>query len=364
MKYFLIIIGLLITSSNIFSQSFNNPESIVFDKSNDRYLVSNANTGSNKGEILSLDPHTQEISQFISKGLNSPKGLIIVNNTIFCTDLTEVKGFDLSTGSLTTSIMIEESLFLNDITSDGINLFVSDNIKNKIFSINISTHKVTTLISGGDLSKPNGILYNQEKNSLIICSFRANSPIQSYDLNLNMLSFLIMTNISQMDGITIDQNGNYYVSSWNDNAIYKFDPLFKDSPIQISNGHYGPADIFYDIQNDVLAIPNFNSNAVNLMNMSPLQTGLDLNPNEIKIYPNPTSGLFTINFKRDIGTFVSIQIMDKSGNILHKVAVEKYSDKEYQDIVIDSKSIGLKKGVYFIKINIGEDVFMKRIAIL
>ena len=73
-----------------------------------------------------------------------------------------------------------------------------------------------------------------------------------------------------MDGLTIDGNGNIYVSCWGDNAIYRYDNTFSLPAELISSGHNGPADIFYNQLNNILAIPNFYSNEVDFIPITPI----------------------------------------------------------------------------------------------
>ena len=364
MKYFIITLYLFFTGFTVFSQTLSNPESVVYDIINSRYLVSNADRKGGMGQILCIDPASQALTYFKREGLTSPKGMTIISDAVYCTDITTVKGFNLNTTDLVFSVKIPEAKFLNDITSDGIFLYISDNVSNKIFSIDIESKEIKTLLNGQDLSNPNGILYDEDENRLLICSFKANSPIQSFDLGLNLLTLVTLTDLNQLDGITMDNKGNFYVSSWGDNTVYKFDHSFSEAPVEVSNGHYGPADIYYDKQNNILAIPNFSSNFVSMIDMGTNKNNLFPNPYEIKIYPNPTSGIFSIYYKVSKITPVKIQIINKSGKILYDNYQNEIQLTEFQKILIDSKSIGLTKGIYFIKLSLSDEIFMKRIAII
>ena len=46
------------------------------------------------------------------------------------------------------------------------------------------------------------------------------------------------------------------------NKVYKYDQNFASPAVEVSIGHNGPADILYDILNDILAIPNFDAHTV------------------------------------------------------------------------------------------------------
>ena len=363
MKTLLSLIILIFITFSSYSQELNSPESVVFDSHNNRYLVSNASTGRSGGSIVSIDPVTQEITGFIESNLNSPKGLTIVDDVLYCTDMKCVKGFRLSDAKEVMNVFVPNSQFLNDITNDGLNLYVSDNAVSKIFKLNILSGNVSVLKTGKQLQKPNGLFFDKYNNRLLICSFRSHSPIQSYDLALNILSLVTETDLNQLDGLTCDGDGNYYVSSWGTNSVYRFDPDFENEAVEVSNGHYSPADIFYNIEDKVLVVPNFNFNTVDFISLENKDAKSNFNPYHLNIFPNPNDGLFTISFALEYESQVSIYIMNKSGKILHVIKKE-ITNTDTQEIKIDLSSFGISKGVYFIKLVFGDDVYMKRIVVI
>ena len=92
---------------------YSSPESVVFDATNNRYLISNAGSGN-----IVQRSCTGNTTTFIS-GLTSPKGMVIVGTRLFVTDVTSVRGFNLSNGSSVMNLAITGSSFLNDIENPG-----------------------------------------------------------------------------------------------------------------------------------------------------------------------------------------------------------------------------------------------------
>jgi DNA-binding beta-propeller fold protein YncE len=169
--------------------------------------------------------------------------------------------------------------------------------------------------------------------------------------------------INQLDGITLDKDGYCYVSSWADDAVYKFDPGFIEEPEVFSNGHFGPADIFYSSDFNLIAIPNFKSNAIDLIEFSDKSIEGEMNPYEIKVFPNPTTGDFYISYNLSKSEQIQILFVNKSGLILSEQKGENDKIGTHK-MSFEASAIGLSKGVFFIKMIIGENIFMKRLAIL
>lgn len=252
---------LLLACSPSKTQSYNNPESITYDKVSDRYFISNkaGNT------IVQLNSDHKQ-TDFVSSDLNAPKGLLIVGDTLISVNNTSVQGFLLSDASRAFNISIEGSVFMNDVTTDNKgNLYVSDTSTGKIYQISIKTGEYSTLVDS--LVSPNGLLYDSQRNAILICNWGANAKIQSFSLSDSTLNVLVTTELSNLDGLTRDKAGNIYVSSWGSNAVYRFDASFKNPPVVISEGHNGPADIFIVPESQKLCIPNFNSNKLEFIDL-------------------------------------------------------------------------------------------------
>ncbi len=245
----------------LFSQSYNNPESIVYDKAYKRYLISNK--GGNT--IVQLDSENT-LENFVSSGLDSPKGLLIVGDTLISVNNTSIKGFRLSDANPIMNIPISGSIFMNDVAYNGKGtLYLSDSEKDVIYRLKITDRTYSTLISSG--INPNGLFYDEKTNSLLICSSGENAKIQSYNFSDSTLETRVITKFSNLDGLAKDNCGNIYVSSWGEGAVYVFDSLLLKPPTVVSIGHNGPADISINPDEQILAVPNFNSNSISLLRL-------------------------------------------------------------------------------------------------
>ena len=152
-----------------------------------------------------------------------------------------------------------------------------------------------------------------------------------------------------MDGLTIDGNGNIYVSCWGDNAIYRYDNTFSLPAELISSGHNGPADIFYNQLNNILAIPNFYSNEVDFIPITPIgvNEGNIHMPSSFVLwqnYPNPFNPSTRINYSVPHNSFIQIKLFDILGN---EVAILVSEEKQTGDYSISFNASGLSSGIYF-----------------
>ena len=90
-------------------------------------------------------------------------------------------------------------------------LFITDFSARKLYEFNINTQEITELCSFD--KNPNGIIYESNMNRLIIVSWGNNAKIYEFSLNDYSLSTLLTTSSGYLDGGTIDQCGNFIVSS-------------------------------------------------------------------------------------------------------------------------------------------------------
>ena len=259
---FLVAAILVIQSLCLAQNLFNQPESAEFDAARNRYLISNWGDGN----IIQIDREGTE--SFFDTTLASSKGLVIYEEILYVSADTAVVGLDLATGEEVWSLAIPEIGFYNDVAFDSsgylyVTNFVPDNEGGGIYKIDIETRLYTPLSVG--LNYPNGIMYDHRNNRLLVCGFWPNYRIVETDPESGTSSTIVYPPFGGMDGIACDLNGNIYVSNWSHEAVYRYDREFQESPVQVSSGHSGPADIFYNDRDHVLVVPNLNANTVDFI---------------------------------------------------------------------------------------------------
>ncbi len=286
--FILLLLPLVLMSQNLLNQ----PESVTYDSAQERYLVSNKGNG----KIIAID--SQGDHSIFSSDQTSIRGILIKDDFVYSAGNSGLTCYNLD-GTQLWQVSLPGSVFLNDVVADNSGfIYVSDNASNKIFKVETATQTVQTFVSGG-ITGPNGLYFDDENNRLIAVCWMSNAHIKAINLETAEVSTIITTGYGNLDGITRDALGNFYISSWQSNSVYKYASDFSGTAETFSTGHNGPADIFYDIENNVLAVPNFNANSVDLVEM-PVSVEDDtylniplLNQN----YPNPFNPTTTISFQ-------------------------------------------------------------------
>lgn len=253
---YLILIFLCVCS--IQSQTYTNPESVVFDSNSQKYIISFAGS-----KTLGMQADSTEPLVLFADGLTSPKGMVIYDTVLYVADVTNVKSYSLISRKKLAEYNVPGASFLNDIAVDDLGvLYVSDMNTGKIIRIDPAGPTIETLIST-QYQSPNGLYWDTFEQLLYVVYFSAaKSPIQSVDVDTKETKDVFKAEFTMLDGITLDYDGNVYVSSWATDSVYKFDGGFGGSPVALPRKFTSPADIYYDEFNNLLVVPCMNINKV------------------------------------------------------------------------------------------------------
>lgn len=254
------------------------PESVLHDAAADVYLVSNINGNpleedgngfisrlSPDGEVLDLkwiDGEAEGVS------LNAPKGLAIVGEVVFVSDITVVRMFDRQTGAPRGEIAIEGAGFLNDLApaSDG-GIYVTDtgirmgaegfepSGTGAVYHI-AANGDVHTLATDPDLGGANGVI--EVDGEVWVVTFGSGELFRvSADGKVDAAPI-----DGGLDGVVL-VGDELLISSWNGRSIYR-GPV--SGPFEaVITEKLSPADIGYDETRNVILIPLFQSNEVHLV---------------------------------------------------------------------------------------------------
>jgi sugar lactone lactonase YvrE len=330
---------LLFISSNLFSQSYSGPESAEYDYANSRWLI--ANTTSH--QVLARNS-AGVLTVFASGLVAGPYGIEIVDDVLYCCSGASVKGYSLSSGANVFNLNVGAS-FLNGLTHDNSgNLYATDFSAKKIFKINIAAQTFSTIASSL-VQSPNGIVFDQANNRCVFVNWGSNAPIKAIDVTTNAVTTLLSTSLSNIDGITRDAAGSYYVSTWGSQNVLRYDSAFANPPASIATGLSSPADIFVNVIDNVLAIPNSGSNTVTFVN---LNLGIDTIENqwlkEISVYPNPIVSNATFHFKLNEENNISASIVNVEGKIVKTILENEIHQEGTLNVTVSH----LNSGVYYL----------------
>ena len=254
------------------------PESVLHDRDRDVYYISNINGGmltrDGNGFISRVDPNTMKVElAWIANGLDAPKGMAVVGDTLYVSDITAVKKFDRRTGAPRGEVPLPGATFINDIATDGRNLYVSDTGMamgpgvqfvdtgtDAIWKITPSSNddRAQKIASGRDLHHPNGL--DLVDGKLRVVTFGSN---EMYELDDDGKRRPVMVFPGeQLDGLVHLADGSTVVTSWEADEIFRAKPRGKIFAVLASIP--APADIGYDAKRRHLLLPRPMNNQVTI----------------------------------------------------------------------------------------------------
>lgn len=331
-----LILLLIFIPSLIFSQSFNGPESVEYDAANSRWLV--GQNGS--GVVLEYNPASGLLSNFCSGMSTGPYGIEILGNVLYCCDGGWIRGYDLTTGTSIFNLNLGAS-FLNGITSNGNDqLFVTDFSAKKIYRVDVVNSAFNIMTS--TVKTPNGIIYDDINNRCVFATWGSAAAIQSISLLDSTITTLKTTTLSNIDGITRDLQGNWYVAAWSNNALSKLDSNFVNAPVVVKTGLTSPADLGINTNGDSIGIPNSGSANNLVFYVVPTTTAVnELDEGNFKLFPNPSNENVTITLENAVVNG-SIELVDANAK---QMLVEKFNG-----YVKQLNRGNLKSGIYFVNV--------------
>ena len=252
-----VLLFLLAFISLEISAQFSSPESVEFDAPRNRYIVASTNGG---GNLYSVVPGSAPV--LFTSAVSSPYGICIVGDSVYvCDNSSYIKVFNLNTGAAAGSINTGGS-FLNGICTDFAgNIYATDFSAKTIYRMSIATQQVNLYVAN-TTNTPNGIVFDPFHNRLVVASWGSNAPIRAVSLSDSTISTIKTTTFTNIDGITIDQDGNFYIAEWGGDKAYFFDSALLNPPLLVVSGLSNPADISYNQLRDTLAVPNTSANSV------------------------------------------------------------------------------------------------------
>ncbi|QPJ61106.1 MAG: hypothetical protein G3M70_04060 [Candidatus Nitronauta litoralis] len=175
----LLIFALLLSGFTM--TGFKSPDSVLVDPETSRLYVSNVNgspaLSDGNGFISLLDPSGKPVNMhFIRSGrggvnLNAPKGMALIGQDLYVTDLQQVHRFDKNKATLKGTIDLKllgaKNLTGLAVGPDGV-LFVSDPATSTIFKIDtVHQHRAAVHVRDQALGQPTSLLYDAAHHRLL-----------------------------------------------------------------------------------------------------------------------------------------------------------------------------------------------------
>lgn len=258
------------------TEGFSTPESVLYDPEQDVYFVSNINGTpldvDDNGYISRIGAAERSMTERWVDGaaesveLNAPKGMTILGDELWVSDIDHLRRFDRHTGAPLGSVAIEGAAFLNDLTSDGAVVYVSDSGVDKQFQP-IGAAQVYMVSPDGEVEKlateskglgaPNGVALID--GEIWVVSLSSN---ELYRLEDGHKADVVMLPTGGLDGFVPLSDGTVLISSWEGKAVYR-GPLSGEFTPIVENVT-SPADIGVDSKRNLLLIPVFQENRIQI----------------------------------------------------------------------------------------------------
>jgi len=279
-----ITLSILVTAMLSFAdtttiEGFSSPESTII---NGNYLYV-----SNVGK--ELKPTVKDADGFISKlskdgaienlhfidGLDAPKGMSIVNNTLFVADIDTLRGFDLESKKEIFNLVFNDTNFLNDITvKDDNTIFVSSSDLSAVYEVDITNKqykKIVDLTTANGLFYEDGILYGAQLGSSVNSMFDAKGSFFQIDLKNGNKKTQLGTFKGVLDGV-YKVGDKLYVSDWvnfeKSGIIRIYDLKTKEQSILNVEPFMGAADFWIDEKTNKLYLPQMLGGKVSIINLN------------------------------------------------------------------------------------------------
>jgi sugar lactone lactonase YvrE len=214
---------------------FQQPESVVYDSQRDLLFVSNVNGAPNEvdgnGYISQLSVDGKLIEQHWLTGLNAPKGLAIVGDTLYVADINQLVVIDIKHKKISKRYPVSDAKFLNDVVADSAgNVYVSDMLTDTIHRL--TQGKLEVWLHDDALEYPNGLLI--EGGNLIVASWGVMTDgfvtdiaghLKTIDIASKKIQSLgDKTPVGYLDGLESDGEGNYFVTDWMVGKLLHIEP--------------------------------------------------------------------------------------------------------------------------------------------
>ncbi|WP_080057459.1 SMP-30/gluconolactonase/LRE family protein [Spirosoma aerolatum] len=237
------------------------PECVLVDPAKKVLYVACINgnpTLQNKGSYLAkVGMDGKVIKLKFTEGLNSTKGMGILGDKLYVTEMNQVAEVSLATGKILNRYPVAGAKFLNDIAIDtqkGI-VYVSDSDDSKVWAI--TGGKPSLVLAGAPLKGPNGLLF--ENNQLLIGN--GDGSLLSMNPATKQLTTLAK-GMGGIDGIVALGNKKYVVTEWAGKIWYVQPDGKTELKLDTSKEKINSADIGYSSSNQMLYVPTFFHNTV------------------------------------------------------------------------------------------------------
>ena len=265
--------------------AFAQPESAYFYTSGSTdpgvYFISSTN-GNEMGWVSKLAADGSIIDSRWATNIRNPMGMRVSGKRLWVNNITEIIGINLKDPSDRIVYSIDDAILLNDLATDSSGYaYLSDSMNSRVVRIDLATGENSTFISTLP-SSPNGLLVHGDKLYIASWGIMSEQPEERaewitqtagdlYCVSLKQsenLRHIVAPELGNLDGVEIDQQGNIYVSDWENGKLYKISSSNK-TVIELGQYKQGLADLGLNSLTGELVLPIMLSSEVLFYNPSP-----------------------------------------------------------------------------------------------
>jgi len=240
-------------------QILKTPESVIFDKANNVFYVSNVNENpwekDGNGSVAKLSKDGKVLDVDWVTGMSAPKGMGIYDGKLYVADCDEVLEIDIHTASITKRVLADSAKTLNDIDIDKATgtVYISDAGKGHVYKLADTNLVLWQIIDG----QPNINGLFTLSDALLVGGDR----VTKVDFQTGEQKVFI-TETGGIDGIEMVSDDKYVISDWV-GTIQLISPtdsvkiLLDTKPDKIN-----AADIEFIVDENLLLVPTFYDNRV------------------------------------------------------------------------------------------------------
>ena len=273
MKTILTALITVLIATPTLAQTPSNIEAVEYDPNGSQWFVS---CGSST--MLSTSDLGDTWEYFGTA--HATHGMEVMGNVLFVLDNNLIRAYDINTAGQIGSASVIGANFLNGMGNDGNGmLIISDFSTGRILKVDATdpTDMIVSTLVGDTGTRPNGVVVDTENGRAVIVNWDGNADILAVDLETGALTTIVNgTGLGDCDGIDMDSDGRYYVSSWSPNRITRFSNDFTQTEAVVNSGLNHPADISFDETNHILGVANSGSNQVTFHQFEAEVIGVDI----------------------------------------------------------------------------------------
>lgn len=238
------------------------PESALFDTERNVIYVSNIgddpSAKDGNGYISTVSPEGEMLEQQWATGLDAPKGLALVEGTIYVSDIDQLVAIDVSTGEITDRYPAEGATFLNDVAADETGVvYVTDSGTGRIHRL--EDEAFTVWLDDPRVQSPNGIYVVDGEVVIAAADSVATEPGQERYLRTvsadgSQIEALGSSDpIGGLDAVEPDGRGGFFLSDWGGAVVMHYTP--GDSVRTLVELTQGTADLDYVAETQMVYLP-------------------------------------------------------------------------------------------------------------